>query len=44
MYIATISVANEQLPQSWLQQGDVLEAEISRIGLLRNTIKMAGIA
>jgi len=37
-------VGFEQLPQSWLQHGDVLEAEISRIGLLRNTIKMAGIA
>jgi len=36
-------VGFEQLPQSWLQHGDVLEAEISRIGLLRNTIKMAGI-
>ncbi|MEJ8568577.1 fumarylacetoacetate hydrolase family protein [Elongatibacter sediminis] len=37
-------VGFEQLPQSWLQHGDVLEAEISRIGLLRNTIKMAGYA
>jgi 2-keto-4-pentenoate hydratase/2-oxohepta-3-ene-1,7-dioic acid hydratase in catechol pathway len=36
-------VGFEQLPQSWLQHGDVLEAEISRIGVLRNTIKMAGI-
>ena len=36
-------VGFEQLPQSWLQHGDVLEAEISRIGLLRNTIKMAGV-
>lgn len=37
-------VGFEQLPQSWLQHGDVLEAEISRIGMLRNTIKMAGIS
>ena len=37
-------VGFEQLPQEWLQHGDVLEAEISRIGMLRNTIKMAGIA
>jgi len=37
-------VGFEQLPQAWLQHGDVLEAEISRIGMLRNTIKMAGIA
>ena len=44
MYIATVSVAREPLPQSWLQHGDVLEAQISKIGLLRNTIKMAGIA
>lgn len=36
-------VGFEQLPQSWLQHGDVLEAEISRIGLLRNTVKMAGV-
>tara|TARA_B110000259_G_C13785879_1_gene310608 strand:- start:59 stop:625 length:567 start_codon:yes stop_codon:yes gene_type:complete len=36
-------VGFEQLPQAWLQHGDVLEAEISRIGLLRNTIKMAGV-
>jgi len=36
-------VGFEQLPQSWLQHGDVLEAEISRIGMLRNTIKMAGV-
>jgi len=37
-------VGFEQLPQAWLQHGDVLEAEISRIGMLRNTIKMAGLA
>jgi 2-keto-4-pentenoate hydratase/2-oxohepta-3-ene-1,7-dioic acid hydratase in catechol pathway len=37
-------VGFEQLPQAWLQHGDVLEAEISRIGMLRNTIKMAGIS
>lgn len=36
-------VGFEQLPQAWLQHGDVLDAEISRIGRLRNTIKMAGI-
>jgi 2-keto-4-pentenoate hydratase/2-oxohepta-3-ene-1,7-dioic acid hydratase in catechol pathway len=36
-------VGFEQLPQSWLQHGDVLDAEISRIGRLRNTIKMAGV-
>lgn len=36
-------VGFEQLPQSWLQHGDVLEAEISRIGMLTNTIRMAGI-
>jgi len=33
----------EQIPQVWLQHGDVLEAEISGIGVLRNTIKMAGV-
>ncbi len=37
-------VGFEQLPQAWLQHGDVLEAEISRIGMLRNTIKMANFA
>lgn len=36
-------VGFEQLPQSWLLPGDVLEAEISRIGTLRNTIKMVGV-
>jgi 2-keto-4-pentenoate hydratase/2-oxohepta-3-ene-1,7-dioic acid hydratase in catechol pathway len=36
-------VGFEQLPQSWLQHGDVLEAEISRIGMLKNTIKMVGV-
>lgn len=36
-------VGFEQLPQSWLHHGDVLRAEISRIGALNNTIKMAGI-
>jgi 2-keto-4-pentenoate hydratase/2-oxohepta-3-ene-1,7-dioic acid hydratase in catechol pathway len=36
-------VGFEQLPQTWLHHGDVLDAEISRIGVLTNTIKMAGI-
>lgn len=36
-------VGFEQLPQAWLLPGDVLEAEISRIGLLRNKIQMAGV-
>ena len=33
----------EQLPQTWLQHGDELAAEITDIGVVHNTIKMAGI-
>jgi 2-keto-4-pentenoate hydratase/2-oxohepta-3-ene-1,7-dioic acid hydratase in catechol pathway len=36
-------VGFEQLPQVWLQHGDELESEISQIGVLRNTIKQAGV-
>ena len=36
-------VGFEFLPQKWLQHGDVVECEISGIGRIRNTIKMAGI-
>jgi 2-keto-4-pentenoate hydratase/2-oxohepta-3-ene-1,7-dioic acid hydratase in catechol pathway len=36
-------VGFEQLPQIWLQHGDVLESQISQIGTLRNTIKQAGL-
>ena len=32
-------VGFEQLPQVWLQHNDVVEAEITGIGVLRNTIK-----
>ncbi|WP_425409897.1 fumarylacetoacetate hydrolase family protein [Hyphococcus sp.] len=35
-------VGFEQLPQDWLIHGDLLEAEISRIGMLTNRIKLAG--
>jgi len=28
-------------PQRWLQPGDVVEAEIERIGVLRNTVAAA---
>jgi 2-keto-4-pentenoate hydratase/2-oxohepta-3-ene-1,7-dioic acid hydratase in catechol pathway len=28
-------------PQTWLKPGDVLEAEIERIGVLRNTVVAA---
>jgi 2-keto-4-pentenoate hydratase/2-oxohepta-3-ene-1,7-dioic acid hydratase in catechol pathway len=37
-------VGFEQLPQSWLLHGDVLDAEISRIGTLRTHIKQADAA
>jgi 2-keto-4-pentenoate hydratase/2-oxohepta-3-ene-1,7-dioic acid hydratase in catechol pathway len=33
----------EQMPQVWLQHGDVIESEIAPIGVLRNTVKMAGV-
>ena len=33
----------EQLPQTWLQHGDELAAEITDIGTVHNTIKMAGV-
>jgi 2-keto-4-pentenoate hydratase/2-oxohepta-3-ene-1,7-dioic acid hydratase in catechol pathway len=36
-------VGFEFLPQRWLQHGDVVECEISGIGRIRNTIKMAGV-
>jgi len=36
-------VGFEFLPQLWLQHGDVVECEISGIGRIRNTIKMAGV-
>jgi 2-keto-4-pentenoate hydratase/2-oxohepta-3-ene-1,7-dioic acid hydratase in catechol pathway len=35
-------VGFEQLPQVWLQHGDVVESEISQIGVLRNVVQMVG--
>lgn len=36
-------VGFESMPQVWLQHGDELEIEVTRIGRLRNTVKMAGV-
>jgi 2-keto-4-pentenoate hydratase/2-oxohepta-3-ene-1,7-dioic acid hydratase in catechol pathway len=33
----------EQLPQVWLQHGDVLESEITNIGVLTNTVRQLGV-
>lgn len=36
-------VGFEQLPQVWLHHGDVVESEITRIGVLRNAVRQRGI-
>lgn len=36
-------VGFEQLPQVWLHHGDVVESEITQIGVLRNEVKQRGV-
>ena len=37
-------VGFESMPQVWLQHGDIIEADIDRIGVVRNRILMRGVA